>query len=269
MPQASAQEQTRIVSLVPAVTEMLFAIGAGARVVGVSSYDSFPREVDALPRVGGLLDPDYERVLRLRPTLVVTYGSQAEFERRLRQAGIPTYSYRHAGLGDTTRIMRELGAATGLRARADAAASTLESQFDAVRARVRGRGRPATLLVFGREPGSLRRLYAAGGVGFMHDLVEVAGGTNVFADVQRESVQPSIEQIMTRAPAVVVELHARPQPAPGALERERLAWQTLATVPAVRNGRISLLYGEPLTIPGPRIGQTAEALARAIHPGAF
>ena len=89
------EKAQRIVSLVPAVTEMLFAIGAGPQVVGVSSYDHFPPEVEALPKVGALLDPDTERILSLRPDLVVVYGSQAETEARFKKAGIRTFNYRH------------------------------------------------------------------------------------------------------------------------------------------------------------------------------
>ena len=84
----SAQRPQRIVSLIPAVTEILFAIGAGPQVVGVGSFDTFPPEVSKLPRVGALLDPDTERILSLRPTLVVTYGSQTELQTQLARAGI-------------------------------------------------------------------------------------------------------------------------------------------------------------------------------------
>ena len=77
----------RIVSLVPALTEMLFAIGAGPQVVGVGNFDNFPPEVKALPRVGALLDPDTERILVLRPTLVLTYGSQTELNKQFARAG--------------------------------------------------------------------------------------------------------------------------------------------------------------------------------------
>ena len=89
----------RIVSLVPAVTEMLFAIGAGPQIVGVSSYDHFPPEVEALPKVGALLDPDTERILSLRPDLVVVYGSQTDVDAHFKKAGIRTFNYRHGGKG--------------------------------------------------------------------------------------------------------------------------------------------------------------------------
>lgn len=264
-----ADGQLRIVSLVPALTEMLFEMGAGQEVVAVSRYDMFPPQVNALPQVGGLLDPDYERILRLSPDLVVTYASQSELERRLTAGGIRIYSYRHSGLAGTLQTMRELGDVTHRQKEAREAVERLEARLNAVRLRVRGRSRPRTLLVFGREAATLRQVYASGGIGFEHELLEIAGGANVFADVQRESVQPSMEMLLARVPDAIVELHGRALPEPGVVARERAVWSRLTSIPAVRNGRVHVLYGDYLSIPGPRLGATAEAIARALHPEAF
>jgi iron complex transport system substrate-binding protein len=259
----------RIVSLVPALTEMLYAVGAGPQVVGVSSYDEFPPEVKKLPRVGALLDPDVERILALRPDLVLTYGSQTSLETQMARAGIRIFSYRHGGVAGILQGLRDLGAATGHAADGERRAGELMAQLDAIRARVRTRDRPRTLLVFGRQPQSLQQMYVSGGVGFMHDLLDVAGATNVFADVRRESVQPSQETVLTRAPDVILEVRAtNPFTAPQ-MAAERRVWAPLASIPAVRNGRVYFLAGDYLMSPGPRAGIAAEALARALHADAF
>jgi len=268
-PQADPPRATRIVSLVPALTEMLFAIGAGPQVVAVSSYDDFPPEARRLPRVGALLDPDVERILALRPDLVLTYGSQDALEAQLASAGIRTFSYRHGGLEAIFRTMADLGVATGRTAEAGRRASDIRAQLDAVRARVRGRARPRVLLVFGREPQTLKQIYVSGGAGFLHDMLGIAGGTNVFADVSRESVQPSHETLLTRAPDVILEVRATRPVAPADEARERGAWGALPSIPAVRSGRIHFLNGGHLVVPGPRVGTATEALARALHPEAF
>src|SRR5687768_4603063 len=104
---------SRIISIIPAVTEMLFAIGAGDQVVAVGSFDRYPPQVAKLPRVGALLDPDLERILSLRPDLVVVYGSQVDLRRQLERSKVPIFLYSHAGLGDVTKTMRELGAKVG------------------------------------------------------------------------------------------------------------------------------------------------------------
>ena len=130
----------RIISLVPAVSEMLFAIGAGPQVVAVSSFDDYPPEVLKLPRVGALLDPDLERILSLRPDLVIVYESQADLRRQLERASIPMFVYKHAALADVTVTIRQLGTRVGR----DEGATTSTGLIDAKLAEIRTSGcRPA------------------------------------------------------------------------------------------------------------------------------
>lgn len=259
----------RIVSLVPAITEMLFAIGAGTRVVGVSSFDRFPPDVDRLPRVGALIDPDTERILSLRPDLVMIYGSQAELRSRFERAGIRTYVYRHAGVEGAFETIEDVGGLTGRTENARRLVADLRVRLAGVSARVAGRPRPRTLLVFERQPGTLRNMYVSGGVGFLHEMLTAAGGINVFADVRRESVQPSQELVLARAPEVILEVRAAGLLATTAVAAERDVWRGLSAVPAVRSGRLHFLTGEHLVVPGPRLAEGAESLARALHPEAF
>ena len=264
--QAPAQ---RVGSLNPALTEMLFAVGAGSQVVGVSSYDDFPPEAKALPRVGALLDPDVERILSLRPDLVITYGSQVDLEKQLGRAGIRTFSHRNGGIATILRTLRDIGRVTGHAAEGERQAKEIEGRLNAIRATVKGRPRPRTLLVFDRQPGTLQQMYVTGGMGFLSDMLDIAGGVNVFADIPRESVQPSHEILLARAPQAIVELHATGLFAATDEQKEKAAWSTLPSIPAVRNGRIHMLNGDYLVVPGPRIAAAAETLARALHPDAF
>ena len=262
-------QQRRVVSLVPALTEMFFAIGAGPQMVGVGNFDTFPPEVKALPRVGALLDTDTERILSLRPTLVVTYGSQTELQKQFERAGITTYVYRHGGIQTIFQTMRELGDATGRRAQADRVVRDLQARLDAVRAKVRGRPNPLVLLVIGRQPNTLREIYVSGGRGFLHEMLEIAGGRNAFADVARESVQPSHETLIARRPDVIVELQAEGMFQAADISADRAAWSTLSSIPAVRQRQVHVLTGQYLVVPGPRFVQAIETLARTLHPEAF
>lgn len=256
----------RIISLVPAVTEMLYAIGAGSQVVGVSSFDHFPAQVESLPRVGGLLDPDFERIVRLAPDLVIVYGTQTDLTAKLDRARIPMFSYVHSGLADVTSTIRQLGDRVGHASGAKAEATRIEQGLDAIRKSVAGQPRYRTLLIFGREAGSLRSVYASAGVGFLHDLLDVAGGEDIFGDVKRQSIQISAEQILARAPDAVVELHQDLRAEQLAAERQ--VWNRLPSVPAVKANRIYLLTSELLTIPGPRVVEAARMIADALHPRA-
>ena len=265
--QAPARPQ-RIISLIPAVTEILFAIGAGPQVVAVSSFDDYPPEVKNLQRVGALLDPDLERILSLRPDLVVVYGSQLDLMKQLERAGIPAYNYRHAALPDVSRTIREVGDRIGHTAEAEALIKKIDAQMTSIRQRVSSRARPRTMLVVGREIGALRGIYASGGYGFLHDMLETAGGDDVFADVKRESVQATTELILARKPEVILEIRAGAAEA-GSIASEIAVWRALASVPAVRNGRVQFIVDQRTVVPGPRIAEGTELLARALHPEAF
>lgn len=261
-----AAQARRVISIIPATTEMLFAMGAGDRVVAVGSYDRFPPEVERLPRVGALLDPDVERILALRPDLVVLYGTQADLRTQLDRAGIAYFPYVHRGLSDIPETIRALGARIGMSRQADGVADHLERELADIRSRVSGRPRPRTLLIFGREPGTLRNINASGGVGFLHDMLGVAGGDDVLSDVKQQAVMTSTEMILARSPDVIIELK---------YGRERTAasdarvWSALSSVPAVRNGRIYTLEGEEFVVPGPRVGMATERLSRMLHPDAW
>jgi iron complex transport system substrate-binding protein len=259
----------RIISLIPATTEMLFAMGAGNRLVGVGNYDRFPPEVSRLPKVGGLLDPDVERVISLKPDLVIVYATQADPKRQLERAQIPMFDYAHRGLPDILETMRALGGRIGMKAGADAAAAKVQQQLDATRARVASLPRPKTLLVFGREQGTIRRVNASGGLGFLHDVLELAGGSDVLSDLRQQSVDLSTEMIIARAPEAIIELHYGDPLPPARLEAERRVWNALASVPAVKTARVHLLVGDEFVVPGPRIAVAADRFARALHPEAF
>jgi iron complex transport system substrate-binding protein len=258
----------RIVSIIPALTEVLFAIGAGPRVVAVGSFDDYPPEVKKLERVGALLDPDLERILSLKPDLVTVYGSQADLLRQLERAGVPTFLYRHAGLADVSTTILDLGARVGQPKEAEALTRAIQQHLDRIREHVAGRPRPRTLIVFGREALALRGIYASGGRGFLHDMLTLAGGDNIFADVQRESVQASSELILARRPEVIIELRVGDTP-PDQQRKEIEVWNRLSSVPAVQSKRVFFLTDARTVVPGPRVAEGTELLARALHPEAF
>jgi len=260
-----AHRPQRIVSLIPAATEMLFAIGAGADVVGVSSFDRFPVEATTRPRVGALLDPDTERILSLRPTLVVVYDTQTELRTQLDRAAIPTFRYRHGSVADIYDTIRSLGAAVDRAQNAEAVVVRMRADIAAVTASVQGRRVP-TLFVVGRDPGTLQHVYVAGGAGFLNELVELAGGSNVFGDIARQALEVSTEQLLARRPDVIVELWPDGSLDQRMRESERAAWNALSALPAVKAHRIIEITDDRLAIPGPRLPAGIRLLAAALHP---
>lgn len=266
---AQAPKPERVVSLVPSMTEALYAMGAGDAVVGVSTYDTYPPEVRSKPRVGALLDPDFERIIALKPTLVIAYATQTELIEKLSKVGLPIFSSRHAALSDVPASIRVLGQRIGRAEKGEAVALGIEQAVRDVRRLVAGRPRPRTALLFGREPGSLRGLHASAGYGFMHDMLEAAGGADIFADVQRESLQLTTEVLLARAPEVIIEAHPSPAWTPERVARERAVWNALPSLPAVKSNRVYILSDDRLASPGPRVAEGVRLLARTLHPDLF
>ena len=263
----------RIVSLVPAVTEILVSIGAGSELVGIGSFDQIPigpNQDSSVTRVGGLLDPNVERIFTLRPDLVILYDTQTDLRSQLEKASIPILTYTHEGLAEVSDMIRLLGIRTGHSTEAETIATELEASLVAIQRRVAGRPKPRTLLVFGREPLTLRNVYASGGIGFLQDMLEVAGGNNVFSEIDSENVSHvSSESILSAAPEIIIEIRYGENLPRNIVEDERAVWTQLSTLPAVRNNRIYFVTGNRFVVPGPRVAQATEELARMIHPDAF
>lgn len=255
-PQASA----RVVSLAPSLTEIVFALGAGDRLVGVCGQCNWPEAVARLPRVGGYLAPSVEAVLGARPDLVFAVPSPGNREavRAIERAGARVVVVRDRTLLDLWNGMRTVAGALGTPERGEALVRQVAADLDAVRARVAGRPRRRVLLLVGHRP-----LIVAGGGTVQGELLDVAGGDNVAADVAEAFPQLALETVVERAPDVILDA------AMGTERGARAVFDGLDTVPAVASGRIVAVAPDALFRAGPRVAEAARALAVAIHPEAF
>lgn len=259
----------RILALAPSVTEILFAIGAGPRVVGVDAFSDFPPEARRLPRLGGLVDPDLEGMLRLRPDLAVLLASQGELAASLRAAGVPTLSVPHERLEDVERGIRAIGARTGPARRAAALADSLRAVLGRARARTPAARRPRVLFVVAREPGQVAGLTAAGEGTYLDELVELAGGRNVLAGSPVRYPQVSAESVLRLQPDVILEWSPVRQGTPPHEVRDaevRLAedWAALRGLRAAAAGRVRVLHDDLWLRPGPRVVEALERLKEAL-----
>jgi iron complex transport system substrate-binding protein len=259
----------RIVSTSPSTTEMLFALGVGDRVVGVSNFCRYPPQVRALPKVGTLLRPDLERVLSLRPDLVVITDRNPEFATRLTAAQIPFVAVATTTLKDVSSAMLRIGDAAGIPAEARTAVATLEEQLERVRRLPQTVPRPRVLLIMGRSADALTGIVAAGAGSYLNDLLGIAGGTNIVTEVSSLPYpQLSLESILKLDPDVIVDTIDM-----GATETERERrnaegqelWRRYRTIAAVRNGRVRAAETDALFVPGPRVVDAAEWLADVIR----
>jgi iron complex transport system substrate-binding protein len=242
----------RIVSLNPTTTELLFAIGAGPRLVGRSGACDYPPAAADVPDLGDGFPPVVEAVAGARPDLVVLYHSagNASAADRLRALDIPVLRLRTDRLADVARAARLLGRATGAARAGDSVATALEAELARERSSAAaGRGAsgmPALLLAWDQP------VIALGAGSFVSELVELAGGRNVFADVAAPSAPVSLEAIASREPAVVILAGSE---MPGLEHRSE--WRTLR---AVREGRVVRLTESSSNRPSPRAPQAVRSL---------
>ena len=249
----------RVVALAPSVTEIVYGLGEGDRLVGVCAQCDYPDAAGRLPRVGGYLAPSVEAALGVRPDLVLVVPSPGNREavRTLERAGIRVLVTADRTLDDLWRAMTSIAEALGVADRGAALRARVEEQLDAVRTRVAGLPVARVLLVVGHRP-----LIVAGGGTLQDELVRIAGGVNVAADAGTAFPQVPIELVVARAPDVILDA------AMGTEAGGRELFAALGSVPAVRDGRIVPLAPDALFRAGPRVGEAAALLAAAIHPEA-
>jgi iron complex transport system substrate-binding protein len=256
-----ARPARRVVSLLPAGTETLFALGAGDRVVGRTRYDVDPR-VARLPSVGGGLDPSLEALLALKPDMVVAFetASSSRVRPRLEALGIPVYAIQTQDTADVYRNIRVLGHLVGRDAAAESLQRSIRAQLDSVRASVPPGPRPRVLYVASVDPPMM-----AGARTYIAELLDVAGAAPVEMAGTDGAYWPqiSLESLVRRQPDVVMLPVGEDPTASVARLRAEPGWRDLR---AVREGRVAVVDANLMNRPGPRIGETArrmrEALAR-------
>jgi iron complex transport system substrate-binding protein len=259
---------SRIVSTSPSITETLFALGLGDRVVGVSTFCRFPPQVATLPKVGTFLKPDAELIAGLRPDLVVLHEASNGLDRRLASLHIPFVVVDRGALASVFASIRQIAVAAGTPARADTLVADIERRLQAVRARAIA-PRPRVLFIIGRRPGMLADLVAVGPGSYLNDLIDIAGATNVLALAgQPEYPRISMETVLRLDPDVIVDTvdmgeteaeWQRRQPI-----NERL-WTAYGTLTAVKTRRLYAATNDALVVPGPRVVEAAEWVAALLR----
>ena len=265
-----AQTPARIVSTLPSITETLFALGLGDRVVAVSQHCRYPPQVVALPKVGTFVKPDLERIIALKADLVVISDRAAgDFAARLGALQVPFVAVPSRTLSDVTLAIRQIGAAAGIESHAREVAETIERRLDDIRRLSVANPRPKVLLILGRNPQALTGMVAAGRDSYLNDLITIAGGLNV---LDKPGVPPyphiSLENVLDLKPDVIVDvidMTATTAVRARRAEASRELWRRFRTIPAVRNGRVHADAIDALVVPGPRVVDTAEWLAALIR----
>ena len=264
-PSETAETPRRIITIAPNAAEVICALGASDAIVGVSKFCVYPPELASRPRVGGLFDPNLEKIVALRPDLVVLRGHNEEVEQLCRARGIRVFQDRTEKLKDVTDNLRTLGQLLHRKEQAEQLARKFEAQMDGIRTRVEGMAKPRVLVTVARSPDELANILTAGKGTFVDEMVTIAGGTNIFAHVDAPYPQVTLEEIVARRPEVILELMPEAESDANADRRRRAQWEPLATIPAVATGRIHFITDDHALIPSLRYVEIIERVSRMLH----
>lgn len=254
---------SRIVSFVPSMTEITFDLGLGDKVVGVSTFDTFPPEVQKLEKMGGMLDPNLEKLLLLKPDLVLITPSVKGVAELTKTKEITTVSLKTDTLDDVFTAYRAIGEKAHLQDLASARIQNIQQELKQIRANAT-QPSPKVLLIVGRDKNSLGNLYAAGQGSFLDDLLQAAGGTNALAPTLGKWPQVNKESLLASPPDVILEFSATPS-TPEADKETLESWKTLPQLTAVKNQRIHRITGSHVLLPGPRLTRTVKEIQKALQ----
>ena len=267
---ALAAPPMRIVSTAPSFTETAFALGAGDRVVAVSTYCHYPEKANQLPRIGSYLKPNVEAIARLRPDLVLVHAEQVQIIEQFKTLGLRVLPLRNNTLEEVMKSMRELGAALEIPASAVLLEQSIRARLKKLENASLGKKPVSMLFVVGRTPGKLDGMVVVGKGSFLNELIRVAGGRNVMADSPVTYPKISIEAVLRLDPDVIVDMGDMAETT-GVTETHKLAvvqlWKDQPGIRAARQGRVFAVAADIFVVPGPRVSEAAEAFSRMLHGG--
>lgn len=261
-----SSEPQRVVSLAPGNTEILFYLGLGDRVVGVTTYCKYPKEAGLCAKIGGFADPSLEKVVALKPDLVLATGMHQQLLPQLEEAGLKVLVLNPDKMEGIFDDMRMVGRAAGVESKTNELVEDLADRVDTIRqkvAKIPSKERPKVYYELWNEP-----LMSVGKNTIIGQMIEIAGGQIITGDCTEQYPQISEEVIIARNPDVMVNSYGHGDAkAPTSAEiAARKGWQNTGFV---KNERIYSINTDLLSIPGPRIVEGLEQMAECLHPEIF
>jgi ABC-type Fe3+-hydroxamate transport system substrate-binding protein len=255
----------RLIVLSPAAVEVIFALGAGDRIVGSTRYAVYPPEARDLPDVGGVKDINYERLVTLKPDMILAQTRNEQLADFAQQRGIRLNQLVIESVSDLLFAVRRIGLYLNLRQKGRELAQKIEAELLRVRKRVSGHDPIPCFITIDRRPGQLSGLMTAGRGTFVNELVELAGGKNIFDDVEVLYPTVSKESLLTREPAVLLEFKPGSNPESPEMKSLVADWDSVKGLLAARMGRIEIVTHGAALMPGPRIAEVADAIVDALQ----
>jgi iron complex transport system substrate-binding protein len=264
-----AQAPRRIVSTAPSITELLYALGLGDRVVGVDRFSRYPPEALRKAKVGDYVNPNLETIASLRPDLVIIPTNPAKLAERLAVLRLKVLEIDQESIAKLYESFRVIGQATGAEAQAAQLSATVRGQLEAVRARAAPLRKTRMMFVVGRTPNRLDGLIVVGQASYLNEIIALAGGENVFRDAVASYPGVSLEEVLARNPDVIVDMGDMADTVGVTEEHKRdviSLWERLSSVAAVKQRRVYAVASDVYVVPGPRVVGAAKAFFEMLHP---
>ena len=263
---APGRVPARIITIAPNAAEVICALGACEAIIAVDKFCVFPPELKSRPRIGGLFDPDLERIAALRPDLIVLRGQSEAIESLCRERNIALYHDETDSFAGVTRCATDLGRLLRREAKAKRLVTEFEARLAAVKARSEGRPRPRVLVTLARQPDRLANLITAGKGTFADEMIEIAGGVSALGRLDAAYPQISAEAIVAHRPEVIIEFLPEVTLTPELKATMLDQWKRLGSIPAVTSGRIHFVTDDHSLIPSLRYVEIVEKVSRLLHP---
>jgi len=265
----SAAPPQRIISTTPSITEILYALGLGDRVVGVTRFCRYPPEAQEKPKIGDYINPNLEAMAALRPDLVIIQTNPVRLRDRLNALHLRSLEVDQQSLKAIYASIRSIAQATATETRAAVLITSMERKLADIAARSATLNRVRVMFVVGRAPGRLDGLIVAGNASYLNQILSLAGGENVFGDAVASYPQVSLEEVMARNPDVIIDIGdmGDADNATDARKQSIVAlWQRAPTVKAVKNSRVYPVAADIFVVPGPRAVNAAQQIFALLHP---
>jgi len=261
----AGEKQSRVISLSPHITEIIFKIGAGSFLVGRTDFCTFPQAAAGIESVGGYLNIDFERITRLEPDFILQFPNP-ENRRKLENLGFTVVDVPNETIGEILAGIEKVGLVLEksreakrlcqhIRDTLKLVADMGQIYADSVRA----------ILVVGRQQGSLANIYLAGGTTYLSEIWEYSGGINTFRELNMRYFSVNEEDLLKRKVEAILEFHPGWSDAPGEREKQKYDWQVLGHLKAIVNDHIFIFTERYFVIPGPRITQVAMRFSEIIR----
>jgi iron complex transport system substrate-binding protein len=265
---ALTAQPRRIVSTTPSATEILFAMGLGDRVVGVSQHCHYPPEATQRPKVGSYLRPNVEAIVGLKPDLVILQAKVPDsVAGQLQRVKLPVFEAEHGDLESMFAGIRALASRCGVLERGAKLEAEIRARLDAVRQRTSAQPRRSLVFIVGRTPGRLDGLIAVGKGSYLNELIAIAGGVNALAGSALPYLKVSLESVIGLNPDVLVDMGDMAETV-GVTEAHKQEVVALWRQRAPLKARVYAVASDIFVVPGPRVAEAAEAFARMLHPEA-